>query len=63
MNRIELLEDAIEHIMKVAGQAHRPTRRLDWINDRARLALAGEEYSEDKMPQYPKNNSKQRHAP
>lgn len=57
--RILLLEDALDHIMKVASQAHRPTKRLNWISDRARLALSGHEYSEDLMPQYPKNNGKE----
>ena len=52
-----ILEDALDHIMKVAAQAHRPTRRLDWISAMARIALAGKVYSESLMPQYPKNNT------
>lgn len=58
-----ILEDALDHIMKVAGQAHKPTRRLDWISDRARIALTGKEYDESLMPQYPKNRKPKDHTP
>jgi len=58
----EIFRDALDHIMKVAGQAHRPTVRLDWIRDRARLALSGKAYDENIMPKYPKNRSNQRSA-
>lgn len=53
-DRALMLQDALDHIRRVAGSARIPTRRLDWISERARRALEGIEYDPFDMPQYPK---------
>lgn len=42
-----LERDALDHIMRVAREGLQPTRRLDWIEHRARVALAGEQWTRD----------------
>lgn len=42
MNKEELLRDALDHIVRVAQQGITPTRRLDWIAIRAKVALRGD---------------------
>jgi len=44
---IERLRDALDHIARVAQQTLRPTRRLDWITHRARVALSGKPWSRE----------------
>lgn len=44
---VDPLRDALDHIMRVARQGIQPTRRLDWIEIRARYALEGKEWSGD----------------
>jgi DNA repair ATPase RecN len=44
---LERMIDALDHIMRVARQGITPTRRLDWIAQRARYALERKEWSED----------------
>ena len=56
---VELVRDALDHIMRVARSARRPTRRLDWIAERARRALDGQPYDQGDMPQYPKTRKDQ----
>ncbi len=46
----ELLRDALDHIMRVAGSARQPTRRLDWLAARARMALRGIPWTRDYLP-------------
>lgn len=43
----EILRDALDHIMRVAREGMNPTRRLDWIEHRARVALRGEVWTRD----------------
>lgn len=45
-----ILRNALEHIAKVAAMARNPTRRLDFIEARAKTALEGHAWSEDFMP-------------
>lgn len=52
--KLELMEDALDHIARVARNAIQPTRRLDWIAARAKIALRGDEYDSREMPQRPK---------
>lgn len=52
--RALMLHDSLDHIRRVANAARCPTRRLDWIAERARRALEGIEYDPFDMPQYPK---------
>jgi len=40
----QLLRDALDHIMRVARRGMQPTRRLDWIELRAKVALRGEKW-------------------
>jgi len=47
---IELLRDALDHIVRVAASARVPTRRLDWIIKRARMALRGKRWTHDSLP-------------
>ena len=54
VDEIAMLRDALDHIAKVAQQTMRPTKRLDWITQRARTALAGKPWSRD-LRQTPKN--------
>ena len=58
-DRREQLRDALDHIMRVARSARQPTRRLDWIAERARRALDGQPYDQGDMPQYPKTRKDQ----
>ena len=51
---IELLRDALDHIARVAQQTLRPTRRLDWITHRAKVALDGRRWTRD-LRDTPKN--------
>lgn len=44
---IARLVDALDHIMRVARQGIHPTKRLDWIEIRARYALEGKPWSPD----------------
>lgn len=44
---VEPLLDALDHIMRVARDGIQPTRRLDWIELRARYALEGKQWSRD----------------
>ena len=55
--RALMLQDALDHIRRVANSARCPTRRLDWIAERARRALDGIEYDPFDMPQYPKSKN------
>jgi hypothetical protein len=41
------LRDALDHIMRVSRQGISPTKRLDWIEIRARYALEGKPWSPD----------------
>lgn len=43
----DVLRDALDHIMRVARQGISPTKRLDWIEIRARYALEGKPWSPD----------------
>jgi hypothetical protein len=52
---VEILKDALDHIMRVAGMARVPTRRLDWIVARARAALEGRPYDREDLPKFPAN--------
>ena len=49
---VERLRDALDHIARVALRAQTSTRRLDWIVQRAREALAGHDYDprDDTLP-------------
>ena len=55
--RMKILEDALDHIAKIAGMARVPTRRLNWISARARYALAGKPYDRDALPRYPRTRA------
>src|SRR4051812_46077136 len=48
---VELLRDALDHIARIAGSARVPTRRLDWIASRARMALRGKTWDRDYLPE------------
>lgn len=48
--QIELLRDALDHIIRVAATARVPTRRLDWIIARARAALRGRRWTREDLP-------------
>jgi predicted GTPase len=52
--REKLLEDALDHIKRIAGMARVPTKRLDWIVARASMALLGEPWDNSYVPT-PKN--------
>ena len=41
------VRDALDHIMRVSRQGISPTKRLDWIEIRARYALEGKPWSPD----------------
>ena len=41
------LEDALDHIMRVARTSTSPTGRMDWIAIRAKYALEGKKWSAD----------------
>ena len=43
----DALRDALDHIMRFARQGISPTKRLDWIEIRARYALEGKQWSPD----------------
>lgn len=55
--RMKILEDALDHIAKIAGMARVPTRRLDWISARAKHALTGKPYDCDALPRYPRKGA------
>ena len=55
MNEIERLRDALDHIMRVANQGLNPTKRLDWISLRAKVALRGDDW-EPGMRDEPRNS-------
>jgi len=55
-DRIKMLEDALDHIKRIAGMARVPTKRLDWIAARASMALRGDRWDNSYMP-YPKNGN------
>lgn len=57
-SKLELMEDALDHIARVARNAIQPTRRLDWIAARAKIALRGDEYDSREMPQRPKRQKR-----
>lgn len=57
----ELERDALDHIARVAISARVPTRRLDFIAQRARQALIGEPYNRDYLSE-PKKQTDQRVA-
>lgn len=59
--RITDLEDALDHIKKIAGMARVPTKRLDWIEARASMALLNEPWDKDYKP-LPKNANSSRNA-
>lgn len=43
----ELLSDALDHIQRIAHGGMNPTKRLDWIELRAKVALRGERWTRD----------------
>ena len=43
----DAIRDALDHIRRVARQGISPTKRLDWIEIRARYALEGKPWSND----------------
>lgn len=49
------LRDALDHIMRVAREGIQPTKRLDWIEHRARVALEGKEWTPDHRD-HPRNH-------
>lgn len=53
---IELLTDALDHIAKVSAASRTSTRRLRWIEQRARWAIAGKPY-DNKAFDLPRTNS------
>ncbi len=55
----ELLRDALDHIVRVACSARQPTRRLDWLAARARMALRGTPWSRDYLP-WPRGETDER---
>jgi hypothetical protein len=44
-SEIDRLRNALDHIVKTARASHTRTRRIRWIEERARRALAGEEFA------------------
>lgn len=56
---VELLRDALDHITRVAGSARQPTRCLNWLAARARMALRGIAWTKDYLP-WPKGERNER---
>lgn len=52
---IELLTNALDHIMRVSAASRTSTRRLRWIEQRAQWALEGKPY-DNKAFDLPKTN-------
>lgn len=46
---VEMLRDALQHIAKTAALSRTSTRRLRWIEERAKLALKGKPYVESDL--------------
>lgn len=55
-NENQILRNALDHIRKACQQSRSQTRRIRWIENRAEIALAGEEYS-DNMFNLPKKST------
>jgi hypothetical protein len=50
-DELALLRDALDHIARIAGSARFPTKRLDWISARARMAMKGVPWSREYLPE------------
>lgn len=48
---VELLRDALDHIIRTALHASVQTNRLNWIAARAKLALRGGDWSKESLPE------------
>jgi len=55
VTELERLRDALDHIRRVALEGVQPTRRLDWIALRAKVALRGDDW-EPGMRDDPRNS-------
>ena len=53
---IEILEDALNHISRVARNSSTQSKRNRWIEARANIALDGKEFDMYELPNYPKMN-------
>lgn len=58
----EILANALEHIARSAARSHTQTRRIRWIEQRALIALRGEQYSDDmvSLPKDPGPDSREK---
>lgn len=59
MSKEKILVDALDHIAKIAGMARTQTKRLDWIQARAKTALQGDMWDASYKP-IPRSDSPSR---
>lgn len=58
--KIEVLEDALDHIMRVSSEGKTQSRRDRWIHQRAKSALSGDdEWLNTKYPKKAKFSSRE----